>query len=48
MFLLFAISFNSFNDKFTIYILGEKKVNNFFNKRLGIRGVIIYFTIGLN
>ena len=29
MFLLFAISFNSFNDKFIILIPSEKKVKNF-------------------
>ena len=43
MFLLFAISFNSFNDEF----IGGKKVNFFYNN-LGICRVIIYFTVGLN
>ena len=49
MFLFSATSFSSF--RFIIFILTQKKEKNsknFFNNDLGIRAVIIYFTVDLN
>ena len=48
MFLLCAISFNWFNDKFIILTLGEKKKKNVFYNNLGEWKVIIHYNLGLN